>query len=120
MAKADYEVADREGDFPVTANDKVAETVYETPDEENRDRALAAGVKDAAFIDYDEALTAYGNREDIEDFDSYTRRTYGVTGATFAAGEHMRELPNRSGGNGVAPDPSNAIVVDGAGGASGS
>lgn len=104
------EVRENDGDAR-TALDRVGETQYETPDAENQTRAEAAGVKDAGFIGYDAALTAYGNREDIEDFDSYTRRSYGVTGATFAAGAHMRELPNRSGGNGIAPDPDNEIVV---------
>jgi hypothetical protein len=113
MAKEDYNVADRNADFPVTAGDKVAETVYETPDTENAEAAEAAGLLSAAFIDYDEALTALGERDDMESFDSYTRRTYGLEGATFAAGEHMRERPNRSGGNGFAPDPDNAIVTDG-------
>jgi hypothetical protein len=116
MAKEDYTVADRTADFPVTANKKVAETVYESPDAENAAEALAAGVIDNSFIDYEVALDAYAAREDIEDLDSKTRRTYGVGGATFGAAEHMRELPNRSGGNGVAPDPDNAIVVEGAGG----
>ena len=113
MAKADFVPADRTADFPVTANDKVAETVVETPDQENRDEALANGVQDAAFIDYDVALNAYGAREDIEDLDSKVRRNTGLTGAAVANQEHMRELPNRSGGNGVAPDPDNAIVVEG-------
>lgn len=118
MAKADYNVADRaevtENGGPLTALDRVNQTVAETPDAENQAEALAAGVKDAAFIGYDVALDAHGAREDIEDLDSYTRRTYGIGGADFANQAHMRQLPNRSGGNGIAPDPDNAVVVDGA------
>ena len=120
MAKADYNVADRasvtENGGPLTALDRVNETVAETPDAENAAEALAAGVKDAAFIGYDVALTAHESREDIEDRDSYLRRTYGIAGqGDFASQAHMRQLPNRSGGNGIAPDPDNAVVVDDAG-----
>lgn len=112
MAKADYNVADRPESFPVTANDKLAETVAATPDAENAAEALAAGVIDAAYIGYDQALDAYAAREDIEDLDSKNRRD---NPTDFADAAHMRQLPNRSGGNGYAPDPDNAIVVDGAG-----
>ena len=118
MAKADYNVADRASvtanGGPETALDRVNETVYVTPDAENKAEALNAGVKDAAFIDYDVALTAHESREDIETLASRRAREYGTT---YADGAFMRELPNRSGGNGFAPDPDNAIVVEGYGGA---
>jgi hypothetical protein len=110
MAKADYNVADRD-DTPKTALDRVNETVYESPDAENKTEAYAAGFQDASFIGYEAALTTLEGREDMEPFAAYTARTYGVTGATFDAGRHMRELPNRSGGNGFANDPANEIVV---------
>ena len=117
MAKSDWTgavaSADRvpeSGAFPVTANDKVNETVYESPDAENAAEALLNGVQDAAFIDYDVALNNYAAREDIEDLDSINRRS---RPNTYADGAHMRALPNRSGGNGFAPDPDNAIVVSG-------
>lgn len=97
-------------DGAITANIKVNETVYDSPDAANAAEALANGVQDAAFIDYDVALAAYAAREDIEDLDSKNRRN---NPATFADAAHMRALPNRSGGNGVAPDPDNAIVVPG-------
>ena len=124
MAKADYNVADR-GDVTAnggarTALDRVNEEVYETPDAENQAEALAAGVRSNAFIDYDVALGILEDREDMESFDAYTRRSHGLTGASFTAGEHMRELPNRSGGNGYANDPDNAIVVDGGSGSTAS
>jgi hypothetical protein len=115
MAKADYTAADRTIES-LTAGEKVNETVFENPDAENKDEATAAGVLDASFIDYDVALGNLEDRPDMESFDAYTRRTYGVTGASFTAGEHMRELPNRSGGNGYANDPDNAIVTDDASG----
>lgn len=117
MAKADYNVADRASvtanGGPETALDRVNETVYVTPDAENKAEALNAGVKSAAFIDYDVALEAHEAREDIETLASRRAREYGTD---YNAGEFMRELPNRSGGNGFAPDPDNAIVVAGYGG----
>lgn len=109
MAKADYTAADRTIES-LTAGEKVQETVFENPDAENRDEAYAEGVLDASFIGYEDALEALEDRPDMESFDAYTRRSYGVTGASFDAGKHMRELPNRSGGNGYANDPDNAIV----------
>jgi hypothetical protein len=128
MAKADYVAADRRNDDkstvkdnPVTAGDKVAETVYAGPDAENKVEADGAGVLSNSFIGYETALNSLAARPDMESFDAYTRRSYGVTGATFAAGAHMRQLPNRSGGpTGYANDPDNAIVdPDGGGPASG-
>ena len=118
MAKDDYEVAERAAvtanGGPLTALDRVNETVNETPDAENKLEAYNAGVKDAAFIDYDVALEAHEAREDIETLASRRAREYGTD---YNAGEFMRELPNRSGGNGFAPDPDNDIVVEGYGGA---
>jgi hypothetical protein len=89
MAKADYTAADRRIES-LTAGEKVNETVFVNPDAENKEEAYAAGVLDNSFIDYDVALGNLEDREDIESFDAYTRRSYGVTGASFAAGEHMR------------------------------
>jgi hypothetical protein len=125
MAKSDYtgNVASAErGDVtenggPRTALDRVNETVYATPDAENRAAATAAGLKDAAYIDYDEALTNYESREDIESLASKQTRN---APDGFAAADYMRSLPNKSGGNGYAPDPSNAIEDDFFGGTSGS
>lgn len=113
MAKEDYEVAERAAvtanGGPLTALDRVNETVNETPDAENRAEAFGEGLKDAAYIDYDVALEAHQAREDIETLAARRDREYG---RDFNAGEFMRELPNRSGGNGYAPGPDNDIVVD--------
>lgn len=114
MAKEDYtEVFEAAGD-PRTALDRVNETVNETPDAENRAEAFNVGVKDSAYIGYADALEAHESREDIETLAHRRDREYG---RTFDAGQAMRELPNRSGGNGYAPGPDNDIVVDGYGGA---
>lgn len=109
MAKNDYSVAERAEwqDGPVTALGRVNETVSETPDAANRAEADATGLKDAAYIDYDVALDLHQSREDIETLQSKQTRN---APADFAAAEYMRELPNRSGGNGYAPDPDNDFV----------
>jgi hypothetical protein len=111
MAKSDYNVAERPGvtanGGPLTALDRVGETVNVTPDAENRAAATAAGLKDAAFIGYADAAEAHEAREDIESLASRRAREYG---SDYDAGAFMRELPNRSGGNGFAPDPDNQIV----------
>lgn len=111
MAKSDYNVAERESvtanGGPLTALDRVSETINETPDAENRAAATAAGVKDAGHIDYVAALEAHQSREDIETLASRRAREYGVD---FEAGEFMRELPYRSGGPGYAPDADNDVV----------
>lgn len=49
-----------------TAFDNIAEFGESVNDTQNRAAAEAAGVKDAAFINYDVALDAYAAREDIE------------------------------------------------------
>lgn len=110
MAKSDYNVADRAGDFPVTALDRVEETVFVTPDTENAAAALAAGLKDAGHQNYVAALEAYESRDDIEAL--AVKQTRNAPDG-FGAGAFMRELPNRSGGNGYAPDWSNPIVASG-------
>lgn len=109
MAKEDYDVAERVDwqDGPVTALGRVSETVNETPDEENKAEAAAANVKDAAYIGYADALEAHQSREDIETLAARRAREYG---ADFDAGEFMRQVPNRSGGNGYAPGPDAPIA----------
>ena len=117
MAKADYTAQERPAvtanGGPLTALDRVNQTVEVTPDAENKHEAFNAGVKDAAFIGYADALEAHQAREDIETLAARRDREYG---RDFDAGEFMRELPNRSGGNGFAPDPDNSIVAAGYGG----
>lgn len=121
MAKEDWtgavKSADRDEDFPVTARKHVNETVYGSPDGENRAAAAGAGLKNAAYINYGEALEAYEAREDIEDL--ATKQTRNAP-ADFDAASFMRALPNKSGGNGYAPDPNNAVQDDFFAGTSGS
>lgn len=97
MAAEDYNVADRapEGGFPVTAADKVAETVQETPDAATEAWRAANGAdrRTAAFVGYAAALDAHGNRADIEHMESRVRRDTGVAGAAFANQDHMRAVP---------------------------
>lgn len=113
MAKADYvgAVAGAERKEqqagPVEALDAVAGFGEAENDVDNRAAAVAAGVLDAAYINYGVALTAYEARVDIEDLN--TKQTRNAP-ATFAAAAFMRQRPNRSGGNGYAPDADNAIV----------
>lgn len=53
-------------DDPKTAFDNIAEWENDIINEENAAAAAAAGVKDAAFINYDVALDAYAARDDVE------------------------------------------------------
>ena len=107
MAAEDYVVADRvvEGGFPVTAKDKVDETVYATPDTEAKAAADTANVRNAAYIGYDAALGNYAAREDIE---SLADRRAREAATTFSATDHMRREPSDTPPtpgsiNGVAP-----------------
>lgn len=97
--------ASGERDFQ-TANERVQETVAVTPDADAAAQATAAGVRDAAFVDYGVALDAHAARVDIEDLDSKNRRN---APATFASADHMRldpsdTAPTPGSVNGVAPD----------------
>lgn len=56
-------------------------------DKENREAAAAAGVKDAAFINYDVALDAYASRGDVE---SLQRKNARDMPADFGAASFMR------------------------------
>lgn len=53
----------------------------------NRNLAAEAGVRDAAFIDYDEALALHASRDDIEDLAHKNARN---APATFADAAFMR------------------------------
>lgn len=53
-------------DEPRTAFDNIAEWENTLIQDEAAAAAAAAGVKDAAFINYDVALDAYAAREDVE------------------------------------------------------
>lgn len=109
MAKEDYEVADRAlqgaDGKALTAGERVAQTVQETPDQEARDFAEAGDVALAAYRNYATALEAHQARVDIETLADRRAREYG---ADFEAGAFMRaghsDTPPTSGGvNGVAP-----------------
>lgn len=54
-------------DNPVTAADNLVGYGESANDIENKAAAAAAGVRDAAFINYDVALDRYAARDDIED-----------------------------------------------------
>lgn len=94
MAESDYNVADRRNADntdvkanPITAADKVAETVQATPDSDALAAAAAANVTHPAYVGYAAALTAHQNREDIE---SLASRRIRESGTTFAAADYMR------------------------------
>lgn len=57
----------RQAADPVEAEDNLVGYGESVNDVENRAAAQAAGVKDAAFINYDVALDAYAARDDVED-----------------------------------------------------
>ena len=100
MAAEDYNVADRPGDFPVTAGDKVAETVYDNPDTEAAEAAATAGVSSAAFIDYATALGTYEDRPDIETLADRRART---VGDAFTDGDFMRQAAYDADGTAATP-----------------
>lgn len=108
MAKEDYVVADRplEGaNGPLTAGERVAQSVQATPDDDARDFAEDNNVSNAAFVGYADALETHQSRDDIETLADRRAREYG---ADFDAGSFMRrpagDTPPTSGSmNGTAP-----------------
>lgn len=99
MAKEDYNVADRVIDS-LTAGENVLETVQATPDADAKAAADAAGVSNAAFVDYEEALNAYQSRDDIE---TLADRRARENGTTFAAGDFMRQSAYDADGSAATP-----------------
>lgn len=96
MAESDYNVADRKPDsgaFPVTAADKVGETVQATPDADAWAAADTANVSHPAYVGYAAALTTHQNREDIESLASRRLREYGDT---FADANYMRNSTDQA------------------------
>ena len=77
MAAGDYVVADRAGNFPITAGDKVDETTFENPDDDARAFAAAGNVSQAAYRNYATALDAHQSRDDIETLADRRAREYG-------------------------------------------
>lgn len=106
MAAADYNVADRPewtGTNNVTAADKLAETVYDNPDNESQAAADAAGVSHPAYIGYAAALATHQSRPDIEPLAARRAREYGddFTDADFM----RRRAYNANGTAAAAPRP---------------
>lgn len=67
MAENDVDNMPADTREPKTASENLEGYGESFTDVENKAAAQAAGVIDAAYIDYDEALDAYQNRDDIED-----------------------------------------------------
>lgn len=90
MAQSDLDsmpTGKRQAEDPVEAGDQFA-TYGDSPnDVENRAAAEAAGVKDAAFINYDVALDRYASRSDVE---SLQRKNARDMPADFADASFMR------------------------------
>lgn len=99
MAKEDYTVADREI-TALTAGERVAETVQETPDADAATFAESAGVSNAAYANYATALAAHANRDDIESLADRRAREYGDD---FSDADFMREAAYDADGDAVAP-----------------
>lgn len=97
MAAEDYVVADRPN-AGLTAGEKVAETVQETPDAETRAAADAAGVSDPAHIGYAAALNTFQARDDIESLASRRLREYGDQ---FSDADYMRAKAYEADGDAV-------------------
>lgn len=102
MAEEDYNVADRrpEGGFPVTAANRVAETVQETPDADAKAAADAANVSHPAYIGYAAALNTHQSRSDIETLASRRAREYGDE---FSDADYMRREAYNPDGSAKAP-----------------
>lgn len=62
---------------PVTAQDALAPTVDHSVDKDAAERAERAGVVDAAYVDYEEALDNYQSRPDVESLDHRRAREVG-------------------------------------------
>lgn len=84
-----------------TAQDNIAPYGPNVVDEAAKDAADAAGVRRAAFIDYEEALQNYTDREDIESLAAYNARTYPET---FGDADYLRA----EAGSGSASEPSDS------------
>lgn len=111
MAEADYNVADRQvpngsggfvdvSDNPVTAADKIAETVQATPDQDAKDFAEAQGVSHPAYANYATALNAHAARADIEGLAERRAREYGDA---FSDADFMRQNAYNADGTAATP-----------------
>ena len=89
MAQSDLDSMSVKDTAPKTAYDNISEWVESPNDVENRAAAKAAGVKDAAYIDYDVALENYESRPDIENL---ARKNARNNPQTFADAAFMRSV----------------------------
>lgn len=97
MAQSDLDSMPQDNYEPKTATENLVGYGESVNDVENREAAQAAGVLDAAYIDYDEALDAYQARDDIEDLAHRRARDFP---ADFADADFMREAPTAGGSSG--------------------
>jgi hypothetical protein len=98
MAQADLDNYKQDTREPKTAEQMLDWTGELISDVANAEAAATAGVKDAAFINYGEALAAYAARPDIEDLAARRARDFP---ATFDDASFMRESGYGSGSSGV-------------------
>lgn len=95
MAQADLDaMVTAKNEAPKTAFDNIGEWGESPNDVANRNAAAAAGVKDAAFINYDVALDAYAAREDVEPLAEKNSRDMP---ADFAEASFMRTVDGNTG-----------------------
>lgn len=94
MAQADLDAMPVAEKPVVTAEDNLVGYGEQVNDVENRARAQAAGVIDAAYINYDVALDAYAARDDIEDLAHKNARN---APADFADASFMRTVDGTTG-----------------------
>jgi hypothetical protein len=87
MAQNDVDNMQPDNREPKTAEEQLEGYGESFTDVENKAAAQAAGVIDAAYIDYDEALDAYQGRDDIEDLDHRRARDFP---ADFSDADFMR------------------------------
>jgi hypothetical protein len=86
-------------DAPVTAEDNLVGYGESANDIENAAAAAAAGVKSAAFINYDVALDAYAARADVEDLAHKNARDMPTD---FADASFMRTVDGATGSGSAA------------------
>lgn len=95
MAQTDLDnMAVVKTDAPKTAFDNITEWGEPLNDIENRAAAAAAGVRNAAYINYDVALDAYAARDDVEDLAHKNARD---VPADFADASFMRTVDGATG-----------------------
>lgn len=95
MAQSDLDnMAVAKTDAPVEAGDQLNGYGESPNDVENRAAAAAAGVLDAAFINYDVALDAYAARGDVE---SLARKNARDVPSDFADASFMRTVDGNVG-----------------------